>query len=66
MTRIVTFRTRWPVRQAEDKKIEVLIEFGPNGVVPLNPDFIAQQKLSDAEIDEAEYEVLKSIAIIRP
>jgi len=53
MAKIITFRTRWPFRQIAD-------------IAPLNPAFVKAQNLSEAEIEEAEYKVLQSIAIIRP
>jgi len=64
MTKTIQYSFRWPVKQLAEKQIEVQIPIG-DGPPVLDQRFIQAHKLSDREIDEAEYGVLESIAIIR-
>lgn len=57
------FQFRWPVKQTGPNSVEMIVPRG-QGPTILNPDFCEAQKLSDAEVDRAEDEVLRAIAII--
>jgi hypothetical protein len=61
--RVIQMTSRWPIKQVSDTSFDVEI---PVGNTPLlNPNAVSMLKLSDREIEEAEYEVLRAIAIIR-
>jgi hypothetical protein len=59
----IPFQTRWPMRQTGEFTFIIDIPVG-TGVPVLSPDFIADNHLSDKEIDKAECQVLQSIAIL--
>ena len=62
--RILEIKFRWPVKQVDEKMVEVLVPMSKDGLSILNKEFCLEQKLSGEEIDKAEYGVLKSIAVI--
>jgi hypothetical protein len=64
MTKNIKFSFRWPVKPIGPQEIVVEIPMG-NGPAVLNQQFVESQELSAKEIDEAEYRVLESIAIIK-
>lgn len=62
--RTLEFNFRFPVHQVAEQTVAVEIPMG--GDIPIiNKEFAKAFNLSDAEQDEAETEVLRSIAIIR-
>lgn len=65
MIRIINYSFRWPIKLAGEKQIEVQVPLSMAGTPILNPEFCDAQDLSIAERDEAEHQVLESIAIIR-
>ncbi len=64
MTKILSFKFRWPVTQVADKEIQVKIPLG-NGPHALNIEFIKAHNLSDVEQETCNDLVLESIAIIK-
>lgn len=61
--RVIQVRTRWEAVQVGPNSFDVRI---PVGNAPLlNPSWVEEARLSDREIEEAEYEVLRAVAVIR-
>lgn len=60
--RIVQIRTRWEGYQAGPDLFEVRVPIG-DGHPILNPAWIDQEELSDAEIEAAEFEALKAVVV---
>jgi len=58
-----SFHFRWPVKQVDPTTVEMTVPRG-GGLPILNPDFVAECKLSDGEIDAAEDAVIRKVAII--
>lgn len=62
-TLIFTFR--WPIKQTSPETVEMAIPRGPNGMPIINPDFVAECKLSDGETEAAETAVIREVAIVK-
>lgn len=62
--RNIPIKFRWPLKQTGPKEIVIEVPTGPNGAPILSMEFIKQEQLTDREIDVAENQVLRAIAII--
>lgn len=59
----IRIQSRFRVEQTDSNAFDVCIPVGNQSI--LNKEIIERLNLSDREIEDAEYEVLRSIAIIR-
>lgn len=60
---VIPLKTRWPIRQISEREIEIKVPTG-NGHPLLNPAWVDSEQLSAKEIELAEFEVLKAVAVI--
>lgn len=61
----IQFTFRWPVKQMDATSVEMELQRNGKGLPILNPDFVAECKLSDGEIESAEIQVIREVAIIK-
>ncbi len=61
--RAIQFHTRWPLKQVGPNSFDIQV---PDGGEPiLNPKLVESLRLSDREIEDAEYEAIRALAVIR-
>jgi len=62
--RTIVLHTRWPAEQVGEQTIEIHVPEHAEGAAIISPQFATQQRLSDVELDAAEFAVLRAIAIM--
>ena len=59
-----TFHFRWPIRPTSDVSVEMTVPLSGDGPPVLNTQFCSEHGLSEPEVEKAEGEVIRAIAII--
>jgi hypothetical protein len=63
--RVIPIRFRWEVKQVDAKVVEMQVPTSRDGVPIITPAFATGQNLTDGEVENAEFEVLRSIAVLK-